>query len=205
MNKDEIKNNKQGIKDTFNSLFMNVDNLISELKQKSSEEVLNGSVVEAQKLMQQILPYQKFYEKLLQAQMALGSIGRVSKEDIELAKENIETFSQEQIDKEVEESNSNNNDNPPINYRIPILKALIFLGGSSEETEVIEFLEKEMKNKFTEEDFEIHEGEQRKRWISNMYFETSNMTDEGLLSNEAPKNSWEICQKGIDYLSKYAK
>ena len=37
------------------------------MKLHSSEEILNGSVQEAQKLLSQILPYQNFYEKLVEA------------------------------------------------------------------------------------------------------------------------------------------
>jgi hypothetical protein len=201
----DISDHQEEINETFNSLFGNVDNLISAMKQKSSEEILNGSVVEAQKLLNQILPYQTFYEKLQEAKNVFNQIGSVSAEDIAQAKEKIESLNQEEIDKEVEKTNGDDEVTSQINYRIPILKALIFLGGSSEELEVTEFVKKEMKNKFTEKDMEVPEGEEKERWISNLYFETSTMVDEGLLSNEAPKNSWEIAQKGIDYLSKYAK
>ena len=198
-------NHKDEINESFNSLFNNVDNLISEMKQKSSEEILNGSVVEAQKLLQEILPYQTFYEKLVEAQQVFNRIGSVSADDIELAKEKIEALNQDEIDKEVEQAKSEDEITSQINFRIPVLKALIFLGGSSEEVEVTDFVKKEMKNKFTEKDLETPEGEDKERWINNLYSETSTMIDEGLLSNEAPKNSWEIAQKGIDYLSKYAK
>jgi hypothetical protein len=200
-------NHKEEINESFNSLFSNVDNLISELKLKSSEEILNGSVVEAQKLLQQILPYQTFHEKLQEAKKVFNGINGngVSADDIELAKERIEALSQEEIDQEVEEAKSEDEITSQINYRIPVLKALIFLGGSSEETEVMEFVKKEMKNKFTEKDKEIPEGEDKEMWISNLYSETATMINEGLLSDEAGKNSWEIAQKGIDFLSKYAK
>ena len=201
----DITDHQEEINETFNSLFGNVDNLISSMKQKSSEEILNGSVVEAQKLLNQILPYQTFYEKLQEAKKVFNQIGSVSAEDIAQAKEKIESLNQEEIEKEVEKSNNKDEVTSQINYRIPILKALIFLGGSSEEIEVMEFVKKEMKNKFTEKDLDVPEGEEKERWISNLYFETATMVDEGLLSNEAPKNSWEIAQKGIDYLSKYAK
>ena len=64
MDTEELNNTKEEIYSSFTSLFGNVDNLISEMKLKSSEEILNGSVEEAQKLLSQIIPYQKFYEKL---------------------------------------------------------------------------------------------------------------------------------------------
>ena len=58
MNHNEIKKN-------FNNLFDNVDNFITDLKLKSSEEILNGSITEAQKLLSKIIPYQNFSLKFL--------------------------------------------------------------------------------------------------------------------------------------------
>ena len=205
MKKNDIVKSKEEINESFNSLFSNVDNLICDLKQSSSEEILNGSVVEAKKMLDQILPYQNFYEKLQEAKKVFNGIRGVSADDIELAKEKIEALDQAEIDKEVEAAKSENDETSQINYRIPVLKALIFLGGSSEVIEVTDFVRKEMKNKFTAKDLEIPEGEEKEKWINNLYFETATMVDEGLLSNESSKNTWEIAQKGIDYLSKYAK
>ena len=51
----------------------------------------------------------------------------------------------------------------------------------------------------------IPKGEDKEVWLSNMYFETATMIDEGLLTKGSSNKNWEIAQKGIDYLSKYAK
>ena len=206
LNSEQLDQSKKEINESFNSLFGNVDNLISEMKLLSSEEILNGSVVEAQKLLGQILPYQKFYEKLHETKKVFDGIGSgITTSEIEMVKEKLETMDQEEIDdkieevKEVEEVTSQNN------FRIPILKALIFLGGSSEEIEVTEFVQKEMKKKLTKKDLEKPDDEDRERWLSNLYFETATMIDEGLLIKESNNKNWEIAQKGLDYLSKYAK
>ena len=54
MNNEQLNKSRQTIDETFSTLFGNVDNLITEMKLVSSEEILNGSVVEAQKLLVQI-------------------------------------------------------------------------------------------------------------------------------------------------------
>lgn len=208
MDPEKIKENKDEITTAFLDLFEKADNLISEMKLQSSEEILNGSIEKAQKLLQEIVPYQTFYQKLEETKNAFDAIGQVSADDIEKVKEKIETLDQEQIDKEVKEANEANEDaevTSPINFRIPILKALIYLGGSSEEVEVTEFVKKEMKGKLTKKDLEILENESQEIWLDNLYSETSTMVDEGLLSRESSDKNWEIAQKGIDYLSKYAK
>jgi hypothetical protein len=201
----KLDKNKDEINESFTSLFGNVDNLIAEMKLASSEEILNGSVEEAQKLLGQILPYQKFYDKLHETKLVFDEISGVSSENIRSVKEKIEALDQDEIDKEVLEENQESETTSQINFRIPILKALIFLGGSSEEIEVTDFVKKEMKNKFTDEDLEIAKGEDKQTWLNNLYFETATMIDEGLLANEASNKNWAIAQKGIDYLSKYAK
>ncbi len=205
MDNKKLDKNKDEINESFTSLFGNVDNLIAEMKLASSEEILNGSVEEAQKLLGQILPYQKFYDKLHETKLVFDEISGVSSENIRSVKEKIEALDQDEIDKEVLEENQESETTSQINFRIPILKALIFLGGSSEEIEVTDFVKKEMKNKFTDEDLEIAKGEDKQTWLNNLYFETATMIDEGLLANEASNKNWAIAQKGIDYLSKYAK
>ncbi len=206
MNSEQLEQNKNEINESFSSLFSNVDNLISEMKLLSSEEILNGSVVEAQKLLGQILPYQNFYEKLQETKKVFDAIsGGISSSEIELVKEKLETMDQKEIDEEIEEVKEVEDVTSQNNFRIPILKALIFLGGSSEEIEVTEFVQKEMKKKLTKKDLEKPEGEEKERWLSNLFFETATMVDEGLLIKESNSKNWEIAQKGLDYLSKYAK
>lgn len=212
MNSKQLKKSQNEIDESFTSLFKNVDNLISEMKLASSEEILTGSVEEAQKLLQQILPYQKFYDKLNETKGVFDEISGVSKEDLEFAKEKIEALDQEEVDEEVKVVNEvpeiieeESEVTSQINYRIPILKALIYLGGSSEEIEVTEFVHKEMKEKFTQSDLEKPDDGDKENWLNNLYFETATMIDEGLLANESSNKNWEIAQKGIDYLSKYAK
>jgi len=86
-----------------------------------------------------------------------------------------------------------------------ILSIYIIDEYSSEEIEVTDFVKKEMKKKLTEKDLEVPKGDDKERWLSNLYIETTTMIDEGLLSKESSNKNWEIAQKGIDFLSKYAK
>lgn len=202
---EKIKQNQSEINTAFTDLFEKVDNLISEMKLQSSEEILNGSIEKAQKLLQEIMPYQTFYVKLKETKSAFDAIGQVSPDEIEKVKEKIETLDQEQIDKEVKQANEGSDITSPINFRIPILKALIYLGGSSEEVEVMEFVKKEMKGKLSKKDLEVPKDHKNEIWLDNLYTETATMVDEGLLSREKSDKNWEIAQKGIDYLSKYAK
>ncbi len=200
------------IKQTINSLFEDVDKFISDLKVESSEEILNGSVAKAQELLSQVMPYQNFYEKLKEAKYSFDNINSLTnqKESKQVDKkedakeEGVEFVEVEDVE-EVLTDDQLQDFTSQEKFRIPILKALIFLGGSADENEVTEFVKKDMKNKLTALDYEIPEGEDKERWLSSLYFETATMIDEGLLSNESGSKKWEIAQKGIDYLGKYGK
>lgn len=157
MEDNKLENSKDIINSSFSSLFNEVDNLISGMKIKSSDEILNGSVAEAQKLLEQILPYQNFYDKLFDAKQVFDEIPNTILESV---RPEIE---------EVEEVNDNAEYTSQINFRIPVLKALIFLGGSSKENEVIDFVKKDMKNKLSERDYEISEGQEHAMWIINLF------------------------------------
>ncbi len=124
MNIKQLNKNKQEINESFTSLFGNVDNLIAEMKLTSSEEILNGSVVEAQKLLGQILPYQTFYEKLREAKNVFDEISGISKEDIKNVKEKIEALDQEEVNNEIVEANQESEITSQINFRVPILQKI---------------------------------------------------------------------------------
>jgi len=209
----QSKLSDEEIKNTFSNLFDGVNDLISEMKLKGSEEVLSGSIEEAQKLLSKIVPYQNFYDKLKIAKNAFDDIDSKPDEKVKVEKkqknqEQSDDDSDDEIFEEVENFEDEDKISiitPQESFRIPILKGLIFLGGSSEQEEIMEFVKKDMKNKLSKSDLEILEGQEQERWKDNLYSETATMIDEGLLSNESTDKKWEIAQKGIDYLGKYAK
>lgn len=201
-----LQKKSQEIELTFIELFENVDNLITLLKQESSNEILNGSINEAQKLLSKIIPYQEFYKKLVDAKHEFEKIENNSKDIKSDEKQETEEISQKEVlDYDEEISNNDSDETDHSSFRLPILKALIFMGGSSEKDEVIEHVGKEFKGKLKNSDFEIQNGEKFERWILNLNYEAELMLNEGLLNDSSQKNTWEIAQKGIDYLSKYVK
>lgn len=90
---------------------------------------------------------------------------------------------------------------PNDSYRIPILKALIYLGGSAKLEDVAAFIEKDMKNKFKEADQEKGANGFGKLWIEMVNREKENLLIEGLIYQDTINEKWEIVQNGIEYLS----
>jgi len=61
-----------------------------------------------------------------------------------------------------------------------------------------------MKGKLSSEDLKPY-NENEKMWEHLVKKEREEMLNEGLLSSESSNGTWEIVQKGIDYLSKHGK
>ena len=177
-----------------------INNYIKSLKQKSSEEILNGSVLNAQKIINQILPLESEFKKMDDCHNDFLTIIRDGR------------F----IDSEIKDLNLSKNDNlsnidlsdmdftPKEAYRIPILKSLIYLGGNAKLSDIAVFIEKDMKNKFKPADKEKGANGFGKLWIEMISREKEKMIAEGLISEDKKTEQWEIIQSGIDYLAQFS-
>ncbi len=191
------KNEKEELgREEFEILFKQVQEKLSAyldaLKKKSSEEILSGSVLEAQKLLNQISPIEGAYKNLTDAQ---NSLLNVLEAELETNTENVEEKNTELNENMTEKSE----------FRIPILKALIYLGGSAKVDDVNDFIKRDMKKKLTPKDKEQVNDNGTHRWVETVGFEKDAMVEEGLLNSDLNSGYWEIVQKGIDYLAKHGK
>jgi hypothetical protein len=79
-----------------------------------------------------------------------------------------------------------------------ILKALIYLGGSARVDEVLGFIERDMKGKFSADDLKAYNDDETV-WEHSVKKEREEMLKEGLLSAESSNGTWEIVQKGSTF------
>ena len=198
----DLNSNKEELEGLINSIGSKVNEYLGSLKESSTEEIMNGSIPEAQKLLNKILPIEEAYQKLtgchtefLQILNAEGKLNKVKDEKKEQKKDSGEESDLKKIDL------SDMEFTPSSLYRISILKALIYLGGSAKLAEVASFIEKEMKGKFKQADNEKGANGFGKLWIEMVNAEKDNMISEGLISEGNEDNQWEIIQSGIDYLA----
>ena len=89
---------------------------------------------------------------------------------------------------------------PEEDFRIPILKALIELGGKDSMANVLQLVEKQMKDKLNKYDYQILPSSNTMRWKNTAQWCRNTLVQEGLLKNDSPKGTWEISEKGIKYL-----
>ena len=195
----EISIDKKELEKIINSIGVKVGEYVNYLKKKSSEEILNGSLVEAQNIIGQILPIEGEYKQMASCHKSFLAIlnGNIS-EDSSNRKEVSEKSELNKLDLSDMDFTSNEI------YRIPILKALIYLGGSAKLPDVAGFIEKDMKNKFKPADQEKGTNGFGKLWVEMVNTEKENMVSEGLISQDKSGEQWEIIQSGIDYLSQHA-
>ncbi|MFZ8861382.1 MAG: winged helix-turn-helix domain-containing protein [Thermocrinis sp.] len=89
---------------------------------------------------------------------------------------------------------------PEEQFIIPILEAIIELGGRAKVKDVLERVYDKMKkilNSYDEEP--LRSRRNVKRWVNTARWARQKMVDEGLLAKNSPRGIWEITEKGRKY------
>lgn len=84
-------------------------------------------------------------------------------------------------------------------YRMPILKSLVDMGGKAGMREVLEKVKEEIRDKLTTTDLEKLSSGKSIRWINAVQWERQKMKEEGLLKKDSPRGIWQITEKGKSY------
>ena len=85
--------------------------------------------------------------------------------------------------------------------RIPILQALVTLGGKAHCQIVFTKLEETIGNRFTEADWQTMPSNDKEiHWINSARWSRLQMVEEGLLSSNSPHGIWEITPQGRKFL-----
>jgi hypothetical protein len=80
-------------------------------------------------------------------------------------------------------------------FRLPILEALVEIGGAGPVAEVMRIVQEKAKSFLTPVDYDkVPSG--YVRWRNNAMWERKKMVDEGLLKSDSPHGYWEITDKG---------
>jgi len=85
-------------------------------------------------------------------------------------------------------------------YYIPILEALVELGGSGKVREVLDIIHRKMKDRFSPLDLEPVPSGKDIRWESTVKWARNWLREQGYISSDSPWGVWEITDKGREYL-----
>ncbi|UWR21116.1 winged helix-turn-helix domain-containing protein [Sulfitobacter sp. S190] len=87
------------------------------------------------------------------------------------------------------------NKTPQRDFRLPLMKVLLELGGSAEVKDIRDKMLPAMKARLTEDDFEaVSTGEER--WWNATCWERSDLVKEGLFRDDSPRGVWELSDAG---------
>jgi restriction system protein len=91
---------------------------------------------------------------------------------------------------------------PESQYRVPILKVLVEMGGSGKAADVLERVGRMMKPLLKKVDFEpLASGPDNPRWRNAAQWSRNTMVKEGLLKGDSDRGVWEISEPGRRWLS----
>jgi hypothetical protein len=85
-------------------------------------------------------------------------------------------------------------------YQIPLLEALVELGGRASVSKVLERVYEKVKHSLTPKDLETLPSGGDIRWRNAVMWVRSKLKDQGLLAADSPKGIWEITEAGRRYL-----
>lgn len=88
-------------------------------------------------------------------------------------------------------------------YRLPILQALVEFGGHSSVDQVCLRVEEIMSEVLHEIDYQMLPSRKEVRWRNTARWERCKMIEDGLLSKDAPYGTWQITEAGREYLKKF--
>jgi restriction system protein len=85
---------------------------------------------------------------------------------------------------------------PEEKFILPILEALIELGGEAHARDVLERVHAKMKDILNNYDYEDLSSNNQKRWENTTQWVKYKMVEEGLLDRNVPRGVWRITEKG---------
>lgn len=91
------------------------------------------------------------------------------------------------------------NKTPQRDFRLPLMKVVLELGGWAEVKDIRGKLLPVMKSRLSKDDFEpVSTGEER--WWNATCWERSELVKEGLFRDDSPRGAWELSDEGIKQL-----
>jgi len=85
---------------------------------------------------------------------------------------------------------------PEEKFILPILEALVELGGEAHASDVLKLVHAKMKNILNTYDYEDLSSNNQKRWENTAQWVKYKMVEEGLLDRNVPRGVWRITEKG---------
>lgn len=178
------------VTEAFQILLSELDAVLKATREEAAEASRQGEYEQAQTLLTQAQQIEKFiadiHAKRQEWQHLMGkpSLQREGKREAKRLPRGQRT--------------------PEKAYRLPILRALVALGGEARVQEVLERVFTEMKSHLKPVDLKpLPSNPKMPRWQNTAMWERVKMVNEGLLRSDSPRGVWAITERGRAYLSQH--
>lgn len=91
---------------------------------------------------------------------------------------------------------------PQSAYRVPILRALVAMGGEARIGQVLESIYEDMKGRLNAHDLSTLSDGKTLRWRNTAQWTRNSMREEGLIRDDSPYGIWAISDKGRAWLKR---
>jgi len=190
--------NKNEISTSFDNLIENINKLLPNLNQQSSDLIEKHQYQEAKETISKaetVMSLRKKIENLKEEWLGLNLPSADSPPSSEDTKQKVSPETEKQFRSQSHTSSKE--------FRIPILQALVNLGGSAKRKLVFDELEKIMGDQLSENDREPLPSRKRvARWQRIATNTRTKMRDEGYITVDPNKGVWIITEKGRAFLDK---
>ncbi len=179
------------VSEAFEILLGELETALSGVREEAAEASRQGNYERAQRLLIQAQQMEKLIAdiraKQQEWQRMVGELRRVreGKQEAKRLPRGVRT--------------------PKEAYRIPILRALVELGGRAPVQNVLERVFTEMENRLKPVDLQpLPSNPKEPRWRNAAMWERLRMVKEGLLRSDSPRGIWEITKLGREYLRRHS-
>lgn len=174
-----MEKNEVGI--AFEILLEEIEEVANNLNEQGAEAFKSGNYELARRAIEEATRLSEFREKVkaLQNEWKTFSVRKFSKS--------------KKRKKTVGEKLQRGLRTPEDEFRKPILEALKELGGKGRMSEVLDIVEKKMKDRLTKYDYEpLPSNPKSIRWKNTAQWCRNTLVREGILKNDSPHGIWEL-------------
>ena len=93
---------------------------------------------------------------------------------------------------------------PQSEYRVPIIRVLLEMGGKGERFAILERLEKRLSHRFTDADYDFYEKSDQVIWEVRASWERVAMIKDEILKKRARHGWWELSDSFLEDLARLA-
>jgi len=190
-----IENNPQDVSSAFEILLEEVEAEIEFVNNVGAKAFSSGNHERAKEALERVQVLKTFRDRISELRREWDEIAaKAEQQDDEETKE--ERRQRGRLRKGIRTAEAE--------YYVPILNALVEMGGSAKVNDVLERVFNVMKPRLKPVDLEVLPSNKEPRWRNAAQWARHTLVTEGLLIAESPHGVWEISDKGRRWLKERA-